>query len=66
MQLSREQKHHVLDCIQRDFMNYTLDRNYTRNLLTELGFSPCQVFGMLELLGLELSKVEKAREVSYI
>jgi len=65
MQLSRDQRHHIIDCVHRDFMNYVLDRHYTRNLLKELGFSPCQIFAMLELLGLELAKAEERREVSY-
>jgi hypothetical protein len=58
MQLTRSQKHHIIDCIHRDFLNYVLDRNYARNLLSELGFLPTQVFGSLELLGLELEKAE--------
>lgn len=65
MRLTGEQKKHVCDCIHRDFLNYTLDRNYTRNLLKELGFKPCEVFGLMELLGLELEQAEEERPWIY-
>ena len=57
--LTKEEGHHLIDCIHRDFLSYVLDRNYTRNMFKELGFSETEIFGLMELLGLELEEKER-------
>jgi hypothetical protein len=42
--------------IRTDFFYDQINRPYIRGLLAELGFSPCEIFGLMELLGIEREK----------
>ena len=53
------QDYKLFGWIKQDFFYDKISRPVVRELLYELGFQPCEVFGLMELLGLEKEAWEK-------
>jgi len=64
--LTSEEQEKLICCIQRDFLVYVIDREYTRGIFRDLGLSETEIFGLLELLGLELEKKQKEACLLYV
>ena len=56
IRLKPEEVSELVRCIHRDFLSGELNREYIRNMFRELGLSETEIFGLMELLGVEKEK----------